>query len=73
MNYDDHNPPHFHVEYEEWKAIIRISDMALLKGGIPPRAFGLVVEWASRHKEELLADWNYAKEMKPPLKIQPLE
>ena len=73
MNYDDHNPPHFHIEYGEWKAIIRITDNALLKGNLPPRALGLVAEWASLHRDELMADWNLSSEMKPLLKIQPLE
>jgi len=73
MNFDDHNPPHFHAEYGDFKAIIRIGDYSVLKGDLPSRALGLVVEWASLHREELLHDWNLSKERVPLGKIAPLE
>ncbi|WP_324615484.1 hypothetical protein [Thermus thermophilus] len=28
-----------------------IRDLRILAGSLPPRAFGLVVEWASLHRE----------------------
>ena len=31
MYYDDHNPPHFHAEYNENKAIIEIDTAAELE------------------------------------------
>ena len=60
MYYDDHNPPHFHAEYGEYQALIRIEDFTLMKGILPPRALGLVVEWAALHKEELFHEWTLA-------------
>ena len=30
MYYDDHNPPHFHVEYNGKKALIDINDACVL-------------------------------------------
>ena len=44
MYYDDHNPPHFHAEYGEYQALIRIEDFTLMKVDLPPRALGLVME-----------------------------
>ena len=44
MYYDDHSPPHFHVRYNDQEAVIGILDLALLKGGLPPKAMGLVIE-----------------------------
>lgn len=35
-------------------AVIDIQNLTLIEGHIPPRALGLVVEWASLHREELL-------------------
>ena len=35
MNWDEHNPPHFHVEYAEHKAIILMQNWELAKGGQP--------------------------------------
>jgi hypothetical protein len=73
MFYDDHNPPHFHVRYGEHKAAIKIDDFAVLDGYLPPRALGLVIEWAEIHKSELMADWQLAKENKQPAPIEPLQ
>lgn len=73
MYYEEHNPPHFHVRYNEHKAAISIMDLALLKGKLPPKVFGLVMEWASQHQVELMEDWKLAEEyllLKP---IKPLE
>jgi len=73
MFYDDHNPPHFHVRYGEHKAAIKIDDFAVLDGYLPPRALGLVIEWAEIHKSELMVDWQLAKENKQPAPIAPLQ
>ena len=73
MFYRDHNPPHFHVRYNQHKAIISIKYLAILDGELPPKVLGLVIEWASIHKQELAEDWKRAEalvELKP---IQPLE
>ncbi len=71
--YDEHNPPHFHVEYNEFNAIIRIEDLAITKGTLPPKAAGLVIEWAMAHKDELMKDWDLAQKDQKPEKIEPLQ
>jgi hypothetical protein len=50
MYYDDHNPPHFHAIYGEYKAVISIQDFAIFDGDLPPKAVGLVMEWGRAHK-----------------------
>ena len=70
--YDDHDPPHFHARYAGKKVSIEIQTLKLLDGEISPRALGLVVEWASLHKDELMKDWELAKSNQPPEKIEPL-
>jgi hypothetical protein len=45
--YDDHNPPHFHAEYGEHEVLVNINTLAVLGGGLPARALGMVTEWAS--------------------------
>jgi hypothetical protein len=52
MYFDDHNPPHFHVKYNDHRALISIGDLKLLEGHLPTRVLGLVMEWAALHKEE---------------------
>jgi hypothetical protein len=54
LNYNDHPPPHFHVRYAEQKAIVAIESLTLLEGHLSPRAVGLVMEWASAHRQELM-------------------
>ena len=71
--YADHNPPHFHARYGNYKAIIKIDELTILDGELPPRVLGLVMEWAVLHKSELQDDWELAKVQKPLLPIKPLE
>jgi hypothetical protein len=72
MFFDDHNPPHFHARYGKDNVAIEISSLRVLEGQISPRALGLVVEWASQHQRELLANWDLAKNSQPIKKIAPL-
>jgi hypothetical protein len=71
--YDDHNPPHFHARYQKYKATVGINDLAILQGKLPPRVFGLVVEWASMHKKELMKNWELARKQKTLIPIDPLQ
>lgn len=73
LNYNDHPPAHFHVRYGEQKAIIAIETLTLLQGHLSPRVFGLVMEWAVAHREELLQNWQLARQQLPLQKILPLE
>jgi hypothetical protein len=72
MYFDDHNPPHFHVRYNDFRALISIKDLFLFQGELPPRVLGLVMEWAELHKNELLEDWNMVQETGKWFKIEPL-
>jgi hypothetical protein len=73
MFFNDHAPPHFHVRYGEFKAIVGIESLALIEGKLPRRALNLVLDWAELHKEELLEDWLLCKQMQSPKPIAPLE
>lgn len=73
MFYRDHNPPHFHVKYNNYEAIIAINDLVLLDGKLPPRVLGLVIEWASLHRNALMEDWKLAEQFKELMPIKPLE
>jgi hypothetical protein len=73
MYFDDHLPPHFHVRYAGRHAQIGISSLTILRGTLPPRAHGLVIEWARVHRDELFANWARARVRKPLRKIAPLE
>jgi hypothetical protein len=72
MYYDDHLPPHFHAYYEDSEVQISISTLAVLKGSFPPRALGLVIEWAFQYRDELKMNWELAEKHFPLKKIKPL-
>lgn len=73
MFYNEHNPPHFHARYGEHKVEISIKTLSVLAGKLPPRAMGLVMEWASLHQDELMADWELARQNAVLKDIDPLE
>ena len=67
----DHHPPHFHVQYGDYRAIINISN-DVIEGNMPKRALKLVFEWMEIHKEELIENWDLAQKGELPNKIEPL-
>ena len=73
MFYDDHNPPHFHARYGGTMVAVEIGSLRILEGRIPPRALGMVMEWATQHEQELMLNWELAKSSQPPKKIAPLQ
>jgi len=72
MYFDDHNPPHFHVKYNEYRALISILELKVIEGLLPARILGLVVEWAELHKDELIKNWDMVKNTGEFIKIEPL-
>ncbi len=73
MYFREHRPPHFHAVYGENEALISIETLGIVSGWLPPRVMGLVVEWASLHKEELKRNWDKACNHQRPDKIEPLK
>ena len=69
---DEHPPPHFHVYYGEFKALIDIRTCELMDGQLPRKQLRLVLAWAELHQEELLADWNLVMSGEEPYRIAPL-
>jgi hypothetical protein len=72
MYYDEHSPPHFHAYYEDFEIMIAIKTLEVLKGSFPPRALGMVVEWAFQYRKELQHNWDLAEKHFPLNKIKPL-
>ena len=72
MFFNDHNSPHFHVEYQGYEAVISIKD-GIVEGKMPRRALRRVFEWLDIHKDELLNNWKLSQTEKPLNKIEPLK
>lgn len=72
MYYDDHTPPHFHAEYAGYKALIDIQRGCVVRGALPSRQLKFVLAWGELHQDELMQNWELAREHKPLNKITPL-
>lgn len=64
MFFSDHPPPHFHVAYQRYRAVIAIESGVIIGGALPPAVHRLVREWAERHRVELLDNWGRARARK---------
>lgn len=72
MFYREHGPPHFHATYGEHDVQVSIRD-GLVNGKFPARALRLVLEWHALHQDELLENWDLARQRRPLNSISPLE
>jgi hypothetical protein len=66
-----HNKPHVHVTYGEYKASIAL-DGELLAGSLPYKQLKMVIGWMALHEEEVYGAWNKAVRNEPFDKIAPL-
>ena len=73
MFFDEHNPPHIHVEYQANKAVFDLGGN-VTRGDLRSRtATKLVREWIDLHTSELQDDWQLAQAGKGINKIAPLD
>ncbi len=73
MFYREHEPPHFHAEYQGQSAKFSL-DGEILAGNIrSATARRLIRKWASLHRAEIQANWRKMKTGRPLEKIEPLE
>ena len=70
-NERDHPVPHFHAEYAGRHASIAL-DGAVLAGSLPARALRLIEDWARLHNDELLVNWERARNRETLARIDPL-
>ena len=55
---NDHRPAHFHVVAPDFKAMVEIETMTLIRGILPARDRHAVMAWATEHQAEIAAAWN---------------
>jgi len=61
MFYNEHNPPHFHAEYQGQRGVFDFNGN-LIKGHIKSNtAKKLIKEWVLLHQEELEGNWKGKK------------
>ena len=71
--YNEHNPPHFHAKYGEFSAEFDIKTLQIIDGDLPKRAKSLILEWADDHRNELMENWERARNMSDLKYIEPLK
>ena len=69
MNFEDHNPPHFHAEYQGREAVFDIRTGRLIAGELPKHALNIVSGWAKKNRRALLENWKRAKHLQPLTRI----
>ena len=69
MFYNDHGPPHLHARYGDAKAIVRLSDGAIISGELPPLAGRIVRDWTLARQSELEENWRRARTHEPLEKV----
>jgi hypothetical protein len=71
MYWDDHPPPHFHVENGDDEAVVHIEPLEIADGRVGAVTRRLVVAWAKWHRCELLNNWARAQAHQPLRRIEP--
>jgi len=72
MNFNEHNPPHFHARYGDYEISVDINT-GFVQGRFPKRALRHVLEWYEINKDRIMENWNLIQEGKKYKKVQPLE
>jgi hypothetical protein len=57
MFFNDHDPPHFHVRYQQFRARVRIEDGQIIDGRLLPTVTRLVKEWTALRRDALMKNW----------------
>lgn len=70
MWHDDHPPPHIHVEYQGFEALVNIASGEVAEGELPRKVASIVKEWCQVHQSELQDNWGRAKRFEPLERIQ---
>lgn len=61
----DHNPPHFHLKGPDFKALVGIDPVVVLRGKVPADLWPEVQAWALANRAALVAEWNRCNPLFP--------
>jgi hypothetical protein len=73
MYFGDHPPPHIHVAYQGFEALVRIPDGQIIAGSLPRTAARLVSEWVTLHHAALHANFERVQSFEHPHRIPGLD
>lgn len=72
MFFGDHTPPHFHAEYQGYKALFSIKTGKVIAGKFPKSQSTIVTAWTLLRQKELMENWKCLVVGKEAKKIKPL-
>lgn len=58
MYFNDHNPPHYHVDTTDGRALVAIEDGTVIEGKVAARALKEARTWAEANRDRLYASWK---------------
>ncbi len=64
-----HPPPHFHVLFAEYRAVIDIKTMKLTRGNLPKAKLRAIIKWAKPRRAKLVEAWSITQQNFVPEKI----
>jgi len=73
MYFGDHPPPHIHVAYQGFEALVNIETSKVIEGKLPSRVERLVMEWILLRKKAILRNWYHAERLEPLERIAGLD
>ena len=65
-------PPHFHAKYGSNEVIVSINDIEVIEGELPNKQQKMLLGWAALHQEELMENWELARNKQELFPIEPL-
>ena len=71
VNTRDHLPPHFHARFSGAEVRVNIADLSVLTGALPRAKERVLMQWAAVHQDELMRNWELARNGQPHEPIAP--
>ena len=73
INWNEHNPPHFHATYGGEEVSVLIHELEVFDGTLPHKQLKMLLGWAALHQDELLENWELAAKRQELFPIDPLK
>jgi hypothetical protein len=70
LYFRDHEPAHFHAVAGDDEMLVRITDMSVLAGKLPPAQSRAVLAWAAERRQALAIAWLRCREGENPGRIE---
>ena len=66
---NDHGRPHFHILAAEYRAVVDIETLRLLRGRLPKPRLRKLLSWAKPRQVQLFEAWDRARGGQPVKRI----